>query len=110
MDGNQTILVPPPEAEERMRKGGKGSDGQKLFAFDRSYWSFDRKDKNFAGQDSLYKDLGIPLLDNAVSFSLSNQVSRIGCASELTANNPSFKDTTTVSLPMAKRGPGSRTA
>ena len=68
MDGNQTILVPPPEAEERMRKGGKGSDGQKTFAFDRSYWSFDRNDKNFAGQNSLYKDLGIPLLDNAVSF------------------------------------------
>ena len=67
MDGNQTILAPPPEAEERMRKGGKGTDGQKTFAFDRSYWSFDRSDKNFAGQDSLYKDLGIPLLDNAVS-------------------------------------------
>ncbi|KAF6236615.1 hypothetical protein HO173_005396 [Letharia columbiana] len=65
MDGNQTILVPPPEAEERMRKGGKGSDGQKTFAFDRSYWSFDRNDKSFAGQDSLYNDLGIPLLDNA---------------------------------------------
>ena len=70
MDGNQTILVPPPEAEERMRKGGKGTDGQKTFAFDRSYWSFDRKDKDFAGQDSLYRDLGIPLLDNAVSFQL----------------------------------------
>lgn len=68
MDGEQTVLVPPPEAEERMRKGGKGSDGQKTFAFDRSYWSFDRNDKNFAGQDSLYKDLGIPLLDNAVSL------------------------------------------
>lgn len=67
MDGNQTILVPPPEAEERLRKGGKGTDGQKTFAFDRSYWSFDRNDRNFAGQDSLYKDLGIPLLDNAVS-------------------------------------------
>lgn len=67
MDGNQTILIPPPEAEERMRKGGKGTDGQKTFAFDRSYWSFDRNDKEFAGQDSLYKDLGIPLLDNAVS-------------------------------------------
>ena len=68
MDGNQTILLPPPEAEERMRKGGKGGDGQKTFAFDRSYWSFDRNDQNFAGQDNLYKDLGVPLLDNAVSF------------------------------------------
>ena len=67
MDGNQTILLPPPEAEERMRKGGKASDAQKTFAFDRSYWSFNRSHENFAGQDSLYKDLGIPLLDNAVS-------------------------------------------
>ena len=66
MDGDQTILLPPPDAEERMRKGGKGNDGQKTFAFDRSYWSFDRNDKNFAGQDSLYSDLGVPLLDNAV--------------------------------------------
>ena len=66
MDGHQTILLPPPEAEERMRKGGKASDGQKTFAFDRSYWSFDRNDENYAAQDSLYTDLGIPLLDNAV--------------------------------------------
>lgn len=76
MDGNQTILVPPPEAEERMRKGGKGSDGQKTFAFDRSYWSFDRNDKDFAGQDSLYRDLGIPLLDNAVRFPLQEILAR----------------------------------
>lgn len=66
MKGNQTILVPPPEAEERMRKGGmKGQDGQKIFAFDKSYWSFDKKDSHFAGQDALFEDLGSPLLDNA---------------------------------------------
>ena len=65
MKDNQTILIPPPEAEERLRKGGKGSDGQKTFAFDRSYWSFDRKDPHFAGQDNLFDDLGSPLLDNA---------------------------------------------
>ena len=66
MKGNQTILVPPPEAEERLRKGGsKGTDGQKVFAFDKSYWSFDRKDPNFAGQENLFTDLGKPLLDNA---------------------------------------------
>ena len=75
MDGDQTILLPPPDAEERMRKGGKGNDGQKTFAFDRSYWSFDRNDKNFAGQDSLYSDLGIPLLDNAVRCPLANDFS-----------------------------------
>ncbi|KAL9031000.1 MAG: hypothetical protein Q9196_000938 [Gyalolechia fulgens] len=63
----QTILTPPPDAEERLRgsKGIRGADGQKVFAFDRSYWSFDRKDPHFAGQDDLFNDLGSPLLDNA---------------------------------------------
>ena len=66
MKGNQTILVPPPEAEERLRKGGmKGADGQKTFAFDKSYWSFDREDPHFAGQQNVFQDLGKPLLDNA---------------------------------------------
>lgn len=67
MKDAQTILVPPPEAEERLRgsKGGKSNDGQKVFAFDKSYWSFDREDPHFAGQDNLFVDLGAPLLDNA---------------------------------------------
>ena len=100
MDGDQTILLPPPDAEERMRKGGKGNDGQKTFAFDRSYWSFDRNDKNFAGQDSLYSDLGIPLLDNAVRCHLANDFSQspeYWCPSKLTTRNLSFKDTTIAS-------------
>lgn len=67
MKDGQTILVPPPDAEERLRstKGGKSGDGQKVFAFDRSYWSFNRQDPHFAGQDNLFEDLGAPLLDNA---------------------------------------------
>jgi kinesin family member 1 len=66
MQGAQTVLQPPPDAEERLRKGGKGGlDGQKTFAFDKSYWSFNKKDDNFAGQDNLFEDLGNPLLDNA---------------------------------------------
>ena len=65
MRDTQTVLVPPPDAEERLRKGGKGGDGQKVFAFDKSYWSFDRGDAHFAGQDNLFNDLGAPLLDNA---------------------------------------------
>ncbi|KAI9854191.1 MAG: kinesin-like protein Klp8 [Vezdaea acicularis] len=66
MKESQTILIPPPDAEERLRnsKGGK-VDGQKVFAFDRSYWSFDKNDPHFAGQDNLHADLGKPLLDNA---------------------------------------------
>ncbi|KAH8749160.1 kinesin heavy chain [Hyaloscypha finlandica] len=67
MKDAQTILVPPPEAEERMRsgKGGAKDLGQKVFAFDKSYWSFDRSDPHYAGQDNLHHDLGKPLLDNA---------------------------------------------
>lgn len=66
MTGEQTVLVPPPDAEERLRgsKGGR-AEGQKVFAFDKSYWSFNRSDPHFAGQDNLFDDLGSPLLDNA---------------------------------------------
>ncbi|KAJ9271641.1 hypothetical protein DTO212C5_2433 [Paecilomyces variotii] len=67
MKGNQTVLTPPPGADEKLRKGGmKGApEGPKAFAFDRSYWSFDKKDPNYAGQEHLFNDLGLPLLDNA---------------------------------------------
>src|SRR5258707_14214137 len=67
MKDSQTILVPPPDAEERMRsgKGGAKDTGQKVFAFDKSSWSFDKADLNYAGQDNLHADLGKPLLDNA---------------------------------------------
>ncbi|CAG7928992.1 unnamed protein product [Penicillium olsonii] len=66
MKGNQTVLTPPPGAEDKSRKGGKGGgEGSKTFAFDRSYWSFDKDASNFAGQDDLFDDLGSPLLDNA---------------------------------------------
>lgn len=64
MQGAQTVLSPPPDADPK--KGGKGIyDGNKTFKFDKSYWSFDKEDKHFAGQDDLFKDLGTPLLDNA---------------------------------------------
>ena len=66
MKESQTVLIPPSEAEEKSRsgKGGKES-GQKVFAFDKSYWSFNKADPNYAGQDNLHDDLGKPLLDNA---------------------------------------------
>ncbi|KAG5934207.1 hypothetical protein E4U53_000739 [Claviceps sorghi] len=61
MKGNQTILSTPDG------HGGKGAKdtGAKTFAFDRSYWSFNKNDSNYAGQDNLFDDLGAPLLDNA---------------------------------------------
>jgi kinesin family protein 1 len=68
MKESQTVLIPPPGADEKLRKGGKmggGGEGPKVFAFDKSYWSFDRASPNYAGQDHLFRDLGAPLLDNA---------------------------------------------
>ncbi|KAG0007076.1 kinesin-like protein Klp8 [Modicella reniformis] len=39
----------------------------KSFSFDHSYWSFDRNDPNYAGQQRLYEDLGVELLNHAFS-------------------------------------------
>ncbi|KAI1850613.1 hypothetical protein JX266_003895 [Neoarthrinium moseri] len=64
MKGNQTVLTPPPDAASAGGKGGKDT-AQKAFAFDRSYWSFNKEDPNYAGQENLHDDLGKPLLDNA---------------------------------------------
>ncbi|KAL2136392.1 hypothetical protein VTI74DRAFT_4036 [Chaetomium olivicolor] len=62
MKDNQTILTPPPDMGG---KAGIKDHGQKVFAFDKSYWSFDKNAPNYAGQDNLFQDLGKPLLDNA---------------------------------------------
>lgn len=59
MKDAQTIIAPPGDP-----KGGRDTS-QKVFAFDKSYWSFDKSDSNYAGQDNLHDDLGKPLLDNA---------------------------------------------
>ncbi|KAK2590765.1 hypothetical protein QQS21_011556 [Conoideocrella luteorostrata] len=61
MKENQTVLVTPDG------HGGKGAkdSGAKTFAFDRSYWSFNKDDSTYAGQSNLFDDLGAPLLDNA---------------------------------------------
>ncbi|KAM0714845.1 hypothetical protein Q7P37_009309 [Cladosporium fusiforme] len=64
MKGTQTVLSPPPQESKNKAIKGAG-EGAKTFAYDKSYWSFDKKDKNYAGQDSLFGDLGQPLLDNA---------------------------------------------
>ncbi|KAI0407730.1 kinesin heavy chain [Xylaria palmicola] len=63
MKGNQTVLTPPPDGAH----GGKGAKdlAPKPFAFDRSYWSFNKNDPDYAGQENLHNDLGKPLLDNA---------------------------------------------
>ncbi|KAK2735260.1 kinesin-like protein Klp8 [Myotisia sp. PD_48] len=63
MKGAQTILT-TPGLDEKSKKSAS-TEAQRTFAFDKSYWSFDRKDSNFAGQEDLFRDLGAPLLDNA---------------------------------------------
>ncbi|ORY65252.1 kinesin heavy chain [Pseudomassariella vexata] len=66
MKGNQTVLTTPDNiAHSTNAKGGKDTGPLKAFAFDRSYWSFNKSDPNYAGQDNLHEDLGKPLLDNA---------------------------------------------
>ena len=61
MKDNQTVLAPPDGHQAKNTKDG----GVKTFAFDRSYWSFNKEDSNYAGQSNLFDDLGSPLLDNA---------------------------------------------
>jgi kinesin family protein 1 len=62
MEDSQTVLTPPVTSN---RNAKAALDGSKTFAFDKSYWSFNRDDAHYAGQDSLFDDLGRPLLDNA---------------------------------------------
>ncbi|ORY02908.1 kinesin-domain-containing protein [Basidiobolus meristosporus CBS 931.73] len=53
MEGNQTFITKPDD------------NSVKSFAFDRSYWSFDKNDPTYASQATLYNDLGEELLDHA---------------------------------------------
>ena len=64
MQDQQTVLT--PASQDAKTKAAKAVlDGTKTFAFDKSYWSFNRKDSHFAGQEDVFTDLGKPLLDNA---------------------------------------------
>ncbi|KAF2756650.1 kinesin-domain-containing protein [Pseudovirgaria hyperparasitica] len=65
MKDTQTVLTPPSNIDSKSKNAKAAVEGKKTFAFDKSYWSFDRNDKHFAGQDDLFNDLGKPLLDNA---------------------------------------------
>ncbi|PVH98125.1 kinesin-domain-containing protein [Periconia macrospinosa] len=65
MEGGQTVLTPPNGAEIKGKAAKAALEGTKTFAFDKSYWSFDRAAPNYAGQSNLFEDLGKPLLENA---------------------------------------------
>src|ERR1700753_2079068 len=66
MKDNQTVLTPaPPDSNSKNKPVKAALEGTKTFAFDKSYWSFNRDDDNFAGQEDVFTDLGKPLLDNA---------------------------------------------
>ncbi|KAK9767804.1 hypothetical protein K7432_002085 [Basidiobolus ranarum] len=53
MKDNQTIITKPDD------------QSTKSFAFDKSYWSANKEDKNYASQRVLYNDLGEDLLNHA---------------------------------------------
>ena len=64
MKENQTVLTPPPpDGKNKPLKAAL--EGTKTFAFDKSYWSFEKDDDHFSGQEDVFTDLGKPLLDNA---------------------------------------------
>lgn len=65
MKNEQTILTPPTHIDTKSKAAKAALEGTKTFAFDKSYWSFNRNDPHFAGQENLFTDLGKPLLDNA---------------------------------------------
>ncbi|KIW07638.1 uncharacterized protein PV09_01582 [Verruconis gallopava] len=65
MQGNQTVLTPPKDIDPKSKTAKAALEGTKTFAFDKSYWSFNKNDEHFAGQEDLFRDLGKPLLDNA---------------------------------------------
>ncbi|XP_028398519.1 kinesin-like protein KIF16B isoform X2 [Dendronephthya gigantea] len=45
--------------------GSHGEDEKKDFTFDFSYWSFNSRDRHFATQERVFKDLGIDVLNSA---------------------------------------------
>lgn len=57
------MLTPSDHDSRRTTKAI--SESAKTFKFDKSYWSFARDDPHYAGQENVFNDLGIPLLDNA---------------------------------------------
>lgn len=65
MEGNQTLLDPPPESIASAEKGRGIEKKTHAFTFDKSYWSAgDRNEPRYCSQQTLYNDLGEELLDH----------------------------------------------
>ncbi|XP_072276174.1 kinesin-like protein KIF14 [Pyxicephalus adspersus] len=54
MNGKETI-VKPPDSKERHN-----------FLFDFSFWSFNKSDPNYSGQEKVYEKLAVPLLESSL--------------------------------------------
>lgn len=67
MEGDQTFITRPDANDPGNSKASKrdGVEDVKSFTFDKSYWSFDKNDSNYATQAMLYNDLGEEFLDYA---------------------------------------------
>lgn len=66
MQGNQTILDPPDTPGQD--KGRATERKSHVFTFDKSYWSAGpRDDPQYCSQETLYKDLGVELLEHGFS-------------------------------------------
>ena len=65
MKDSQTVLTSTSNVDTRSKNARTITEGSKAFAFDHSYWSFDRNDDHYTGQAEVFNDLGQPLLENA---------------------------------------------
>jgi kinesin family protein 1 len=65
MEGNQTLLDPPPDVDSKVDRGRVVEKRTHAFTFDKSYWSAgDRSEPRYCSQETLYNDLGKELLDH----------------------------------------------
>ncbi|KAI8967250.1 hypothetical protein BDF20DRAFT_829796 [Mycotypha africana] len=68
MEGNQTILSRPKAnktSSSLQETGDKNPNIIKAFTFDKSYWSAEKSDANYADQEHIYNDIGRDLLNHA---------------------------------------------
>lgn len=60
MEANQTILYPPTERHDDRKKSNK------VFSFDHCFWSADKNDPKYAGQDKVFESVGKDILEQAL--------------------------------------------